>query len=97
MSEETPGSPSKRYRDSPYSALWLVPAILSVNLTVPAILDILQKMGVRHLIALGIALVLSLGLGLAIAFLERVEKRSHRIAIILAVSACCVCLWYWSR
>jgi len=94
---ETPGSPSKRYRDSPYSALWRVPAILSVSLTFPAILAILQKMGLSHFIALGIAMVLSLGLGLAIGFLERVEKRSHRIAIILAVSTCCICLWYRSR
>jgi hypothetical protein len=94
---EIQGSPSRRYRDSPYSALWFIPAILSLNLTIPAIREILQKMGLRHLIALGIALVLSLGLALAIGFLERVEKRSHRIAIIIAVSACCACLWYWSR
>jgi predicted exporter len=94
---EIQGSPSRRYRDSPYSALWFIPAVLSVNLTVPAIRDILQKIGLKHLIALGIALVLSLGLSFAIGSLERVEKRSHRIAIILAVSACCAGLWYWSR
>ena len=94
---EAPGPPSKRYRDSPYSALWFVPAVLSSSFTVPAITSIMQKMGLKHLPALGIALVLGLGLALAIGFLERMEKRSHRIAIILAVSACCAGLWYWSR
>lgn len=94
---ETSDSPSKRYRDSPYSALWFVPAVLSPSFTVPAITSIMQKMGLKHLLAFGIALVLGSGLAFAIGILERVENRSYRIAIATAVSVCCVGLWYWSR
>ena len=86
-----------RYRDNPYTALWLIPSILSLQLTVPAIRVIIQKTGLGgHGIALGIAFLLGTSIAVAIGSIERTEKRSHRIALIISLGAVCVSLWYWS-
>jgi uncharacterized membrane protein YbjE (DUF340 family) len=93
-----PDQQQRRYRDNPYTRLWLVPAVLSVRLTVPAMRHIIQNRGMAgHGIALTMAVVFAFLYGSAIASLERIERRAYRYTLILLLASISVLLWHYSR
>jgi hypothetical protein len=94
---KTPDSPYSGFSKRPYSPLWWIVGIASMIFTVDPISHIMEKAEVRHGIAFSIALVVGAGLAFAMAMLERIEKRGHRIAIVVAMSICFAGVWYWSR
>jgi Flp pilus assembly protein TadB len=81
-----------------YPLLWIVLAVLSTNVSVPAIRRIVQHAGIAgSRIALAIAIVLGLLIGLAIAVVNRIEKRSYQYALVAVFGAFLFLLWYWSH
>ena len=81
-----------------YPLLWIVLAILSTNVSVPAIRRIIQHEGIAGSgIALAIAIIFGLLFGLAIAVVNRIERRSYRFGLVVLLGAFLALLWYWSN
>lgn len=99
MMTANPDQRHGRYRDNPYTILWIILAVLSVSPTVTAVRQIIENRGIAgHGVALSIALVFAFLYGLAIASLERIERRAFRHTLILLLGSIAVLLlWCYSR
>ncbi len=85
-------------KQRPYPLLWIVLAVLSTNISVPAMRQIIHNAGLaRNGIALAVAIVFGVLFALAINGLELIERRASRFTVAALLGAFLIILWYCSK